>query len=56
MDALYHSPTTETSLSNPFRDHARRAKISLRKRMVDGRRLLSLSLALGSQAVDVRPR
>ena len=28
MDALYHSPTTETFLSSPFRGHARLSVIA----------------------------
>ena len=28
MDALYHSPTTETSLSSPFRGHTRLSVIA----------------------------
>ena len=42
MDALHHSPTTETSLSNPFRGHARlsaiarRAKRSRERKVEDG--------------------
>jgi len=39
MDALYHSPSTETSLSNPFRGHARLSVIALcaKVSLTDGR-------------------
>ena len=49
MDALYHSPTTETSLSSPFRGHAslsviaRCAKIFRNERKVEDGWLLALT-------------
>ena len=56
MDALYHSPSTETSLSNPFRGHARSsviaqcAKVSLTDgRLRVGGRLLSHPESVGGR-------
>ena len=50
MDVLYHSPTTETSLSNPFRGHARLSVIARYAendlsggRKAEGVRLLALT-------------
>jgi len=56
MDALYHSPSTETSLSNPFRGHARLSVIArcAKVSLTDGRLRVDGCLLSHPEFVDGR--